>query len=712
MYPHKGAFPPMGAAAPNLAPTNIPIGDGNQWMSQSAYQNIDLDKVDWAVLAQQWIHMKESCTIGGTNEPSMPCAPPPPRFTNTISSNSNDYEEQGEAAMEIDHEDEQTPNDSIINVTAPPPPTNIFHQTSPPNNWNSESNSNSRGHQKNWNRKGNRWGSSKSQRIPPGGDGYAASGQVFNNAKQMGSVWSTPPASASSSTNMPPFMHINAHANEQFKMHGMDANSKSGIQLEQIGLNATPTLDAAQRKTLPAWIRDGLEKMEREKLKQAERDREMKERDEKRRQEKIIEQNLLMQLNANESSPKLPAKSKFESDSESDYDETVNSDYSENMTRKAKMVTGGGGGDERTTVVSSANATSSDSTTVPTTFKPHLTKAEILTEIMLSVRKNLTEILLEVTNEEIYAIAQDTLSKVRTKGRKAQSVQKNALTAITPALGLVVYDDSDASRSGDESDSDGANEQNASENDSDNEIKRVIQRRKAAFETKSEEIESYLAEIEEREKQWLDRDDSVEEQKSSNNQLSVPSAINPPKSNEIPDIPREPQKMPNASKSERKNSRFSDVKSLVYNVANSQMASAASSLIRPDSRSSATDSKKHEIDKRDVNSDDSDSSQKRSKHSSSTSFKSSHHRSKRDRSHSPSSSRRHKKSSRRRSSSSSSERSSYSHHSGRSRKHSRRDRSSSDDRTSKSSQGSHKRDKYSREKSYSRSSHSYKRSRH
>lgn len=57
--------------------------------------------------------------------------------------------------------------------------------------------------------------------------------------------------------------------------------------------------------------RDGLEKMEREKLKQAERDREMKERDEKRRQEKLIEQNLLMQLNANESSPKLPAKSKF-----------------------------------------------------------------------------------------------------------------------------------------------------------------------------------------------------------------------------------------------------------------------------------------------------------------------------------------------------------------------------------------------------------------
>lgn len=57
--------------------------------------------------------------------------------------------------------------------------------------------------------------------------------------------------------------------------------------------------------------REGLEKMEREKLKQAERDREMKERDEKRRQEKLFEQNLLMQFNTNDSSPMLPAKSKF-----------------------------------------------------------------------------------------------------------------------------------------------------------------------------------------------------------------------------------------------------------------------------------------------------------------------------------------------------------------------------------------------------------------
>lgn len=55
----------------------------------------------------------------------------------------------------------------------------------------------------------------------------------------------------------------------------------------------------------------------------------------------------------------------------------MNSDYNENMPKSKAMA-------ERTTVgnaSASANATSSMSTTVPT-FKPHRTKAEILTEIV------------------------------------------------------------------------------------------------------------------------------------------------------------------------------------------------------------------------------------------------------------------------------------------------------------------------------------------
>lgn len=99
---------------------------------------------------------------------------------------------------------------------------------------------------------GNRWNSSnsnnsKSQRAHQSNDGYV-SGQVFNNAKQTGNVWSTGPSSVVANTL--PFIHTNNLGELK-----VDANSKSGIQLEQVGLNATPPLDAAQRKTLPAWIR-------------------------------------------------------------------------------------------------------------------------------------------------------------------------------------------------------------------------------------------------------------------------------------------------------------------------------------------------------------------------------------------------------------------------------------------------------------------------
>lgn len=54
-------------------------------------------------------------------------------------------------------------------------------------------------------------------------------------------------------TNAPPF--ANSNNSNEMRTQGLDANPKSGIQLEQIGLNAAPPLDAAQRKTLPAWIR-------------------------------------------------------------------------------------------------------------------------------------------------------------------------------------------------------------------------------------------------------------------------------------------------------------------------------------------------------------------------------------------------------------------------------------------------------------------------
>lgn len=135
---------------------------------------------------------------------------------------------------------------------------------------------------------------------------------------------------------------------------------------------------------------------------------------------------------------------------------------------------------------------------------------------------------------------------------------------------MVGYDDSDASKSDDESDSDaeGANDYRASDVDSDSELKvrnnsflsfsndtkffsicllqRSIQRRKVAFENKSLEIESYLAESEEKEKNWLEQDDSVKNDgtKSPNVQMPLPVQNNQMRSNDNQDDQRNIQKLP------------------------------------------------------------------------------------------------------------------------------------------------------------------------
>ena len=75
-------------------------------------------------------------------------------------------------------------------------------------------------------------------------------------------------------------------------------------------------LDAAKRRTLPAWIREGLEKMENEKQKKAERDRLEEERLEKKKArelaEKEAEEEMLRQRERDgRTSPIMPRKSRF-----------------------------------------------------------------------------------------------------------------------------------------------------------------------------------------------------------------------------------------------------------------------------------------------------------------------------------------------------------------------------------------------------------------
>lgn len=65
--------------------------------------------------------------------------------------------------------------------------------------------------------------------------------------------------------------------------------------------------DAAKRKQLPAWIREGLEKMEQERLKKIQ-----KEKAEKEKAEKLAQAKLKSSLDdKNDDAMVMPAKSKF-----------------------------------------------------------------------------------------------------------------------------------------------------------------------------------------------------------------------------------------------------------------------------------------------------------------------------------------------------------------------------------------------------------------
>jgi len=66
-------------------------------------------------------------------------------------------------------------------------------------------------------------------------------------------------------------------------------------------------VDAAKRRHLPAWIRDGLEKMEREKQKKLDRERQLKEREERLEQQRLEDEEEAAAVAAGA----MPKKSKF-----------------------------------------------------------------------------------------------------------------------------------------------------------------------------------------------------------------------------------------------------------------------------------------------------------------------------------------------------------------------------------------------------------------
>lgn len=354
-----------------------------QWaLNPTAYQNVDTSHVDWAALAQQWIAMKEAAAIVA--------APPPPAL--------RPAEEEGEAPMEVENPDN--------NLDGPAG-----------GEWNSSTNT--------WGGSWNNWGWGWSgsgpgePKIPPDPgmppiDGYSVPPDTA--APMPGYTTGTP---------APTFQHGYwtapqvEQANSRSSSSSRDRRSKSKNRdhkpsrssrsqrekapaippvIEPIVMPtsmSSSTIDAAKRRQLPAWIREGLEKMEREKQKAIEREQELKAREEVEKEKKRLEEEELERMKAEAGGqPVLPPKSKFESDSEGEEPEKEEPPSS-SPVKEEPVEEGPPPREEREEPAPLVKRS----------------KEEIMQEVMLAVRRSLTEILLEVTDQEIQTVSQEELAR-------------------------------------------------------------------------------------------------------------------------------------------------------------------------------------------------------------------------------------------------------------------------------------------------------------
>lgn len=240
--------------------------DPSQWsmsMNPAYYQNMANANVDWAALAQQWIQMKE--TLPPEQMAMLPQAPPPPQISHEEFRNQQEIvqEEKGEAPMEVEKDEEFMTE--ITNFS------NIVPMSGQPQipSWNNS--------------------------VPPFNTNVPTVPAQFNIANHIGGwkhpawqVWeiTPPPPSTSPVLSKPPPLCPElegyqakkrwAKATNNHQMPAPPPPSMDPIESED-GFDCE-TIDAAKRKILPAWIREGLEKMEREKHREEERQKMEEER--------------------------------------------------------------------------------------------------------------------------------------------------------------------------------------------------------------------------------------------------------------------------------------------------------------------------------------------------------------------------------------------------------------------------------------------------
>ncbi|CAG7817013.1 unnamed protein product [Allacma fusca] len=383
----------------------------NQWsFNASSYAHLPADQVDWAALAQQWIQMKDTQQhhhqVAQFPDPGHQLFLNAPQFSTIPTPNAGfridnnavpqpvdpwttAIQEQQHIVAEVPLKEEwSAPTDSF-------PPTDFSFQHG------------SYGHHE--------------QQPPP---------HHHHQTDEYGEYWNGPHMSGGGKKLHHPKREYNSH------------------QQQHDVTRTTQELDAIRRKSLPAWIREGLEKVEREKRK----------KQEKEEQDALKAQILEAQ------------KSRLEKESLENH---TASKWTVPPTRNDLLVDDKID-DEKVHKVATPSETLKDKLRL---FLTELNKEEHFDQLMLCVRRQLTAILLDGTNEVMATLANAMLDKYKRKASQVKKIKAVAsLKSELGGFGLTSYDGSDSE---DDSALDSGSDDTGG--DTEEEISNEIERKKQIF---------------------------------------------------------------------------------------------------------------------------------------------------------------------------------------------------------------------------------------
>ena len=471
---------------------------GGGWPSQAAVQAMPHGSVDWAALAQQWIAGNTASQMmgGGGWSPAPPVArpPPPPMPMQTMprfpggpgprpprpqdplprpppplmpeadlgvpGEDTGAGDEGGEMNMELEDEydqDSERRGGGWDNAGG--------WSQGQERAWSSESGSDSHSNSPFVNRNGGSdWGSGGA-----GGAQQHRANSFSNWNKERG--YKTGPTTAHPPA-IPSLMQVSVPNNK---------GPESGAGQSMGAMAGFGAMSDAQKKKLPSWIRAGLEKMEKDKMK--------KEQDDERKR-RFEERKRLEKLELAEEIKKDPSKSKFDKGSDNDNDtdddskgEPVDGAASQKAKqRKSRFEEPHQTEEKEDQALEDLYKEGKDEAEV--TVEPTLkSKEEILAEMSSQLRALLTTLLLEVTDEEIHQISGDVIEK--------------SLKSSKPQLQTLLSGYGSDSSASDNSDAE----------DSEEELKTSLSKKRSEFKALETDIRDYCAEetasYKQKEKKWL-----------------------------------------------------------------------------------------------------------------------------------------------------------------------------------------------------------------